>query len=114
MESTQWLFRVFFLSFFIRHALNEAKIVWNLNDIYNNRIINQTQVLNICLYYNALLLFTSAGCSLNLTREKLGYERLAERNVMKIWELGQESDTEYFWCLEMLRGITANILYKAE
>lgn len=94
MKSTQWLFRVFFLSFFIRHALNEAKIVWNLNDIYNNRIIKQTQVFKIYLYYNALLLSTPAEYSLNLTREKPGYEQSAERNLMRIWDLGEESDTE--------------------
>lgn len=87
MKSTQWLFRVFFLSFFIRHALNEAKIVWNLNDIYNNRIIKQTQVFKIYLYYNALLLSTSAECSLNLTREKPGYEQLAE-NLGFGWRIG--------------------------
>ena len=105
MESTQWLFRVFFLSFFIRHALNEAKIVWNLNDIYNNRIIKQTQVFKMYLYYNALLLSTSAECNLNLTREKPGYEQLAKRNLMRIWDLGEELDMEI---RPMFRDVTGD------
>ena len=57
------------------------------------------------LYYNALLLSTSAECNLNLTRGKPGYEQLAKRNLMRIWDLGEELDMEI---RPMFRDVTGD------